>query len=151
MHDEKQVVIRLLQSLCDCVEFALVRTAVVGLSLTGHRANQVTMHTQSKANHIDCFLNVGGIVAALFCVVNLVDDNIVLLLAVGGDIESGKPCFAAILSPGQEIQNGLLLLDDALLLLASVGDTLGTEDTLPILCRYFDLVFDGVILRYIKI
>ena len=41
------------------------------------------MHTHSKAYHIDCFLNVGFPVAALFAIVNLVDYDIVLLFAVG--------------------------------------------------------------------
>ena len=46
------------------------------------------MHPHGKANHVDCFLNVGFPVAALLAVVNLVDYNVVLFLAVGCNIES---------------------------------------------------------------
>ena len=85
------------------------------------------MHTHSKAYHIDSFLNVGLPVAALFGVVNLVDDNIVLLLAVRRNVERGEPGFAAVLRAGQEVKDSLLLADYSLLLFTAVGDTLGTE------------------------
>ena len=78
MNGKEQVVIRLLQRLSDGVKLALVRAGVVGLSLAGDGADKITMHTHSKAYHIDCFLNVGLPVAALLGVVNLVDDDIVL-------------------------------------------------------------------------
>lgn len=42
------------------------------------------MYSHSEAYHIDSFLNVGLPVATLLAVIYLVDDNIVLLLAVGG-------------------------------------------------------------------
>ena len=35
MNGEKQVVIRLLESLCDCVQLALVRAGVIGLRFAG--------------------------------------------------------------------------------------------------------------------
>lgn len=127
MNGEKQVVIRLLESLCDGVKLALVRAGVVGLSLAGDGADKITMHTHSKAYHIDCFLNVGLPVAALLGVVNLVDDDIVLLLAVGRDVERGEPGFAAVLRACQEVKDSLLLADYTLLLFTAVGDTLGTE------------------------
>ena len=41
MHGEKQVVIRLLECLGDCVEFALVGAGIVGLSLSGHRTDEI--------------------------------------------------------------------------------------------------------------
>ena len=103
------------------------------------------MHTHSKAYHIDCFLNVGFPVAALFAIVNLVDYDIVLLFAVGRDIESGEPGFAAVLRAGQEIEDLLLLAHDALLLLPAVGDAFGSKDALPILRAYLDVVFNSVI------
>ena len=90
------------------------------------------MHSHSKADHIDGFLNVALPIAALFGVVNLVDDYIVLLLSVGRDVECGEPGFAAVLRAGEEVEDALLLADDALLLLAAVGDALGTENRLPI-------------------
>lgn len=58
------------------------------------------MHPHSEAYHIDCFLNVGFPVAALFTVINLVDDNIVLFLAVGRNIERREPGFVAVLGAG---------------------------------------------------
>ena len=132
MHGEKQVVIRLLQGLGDCVEFPFVGAGIVCLRLAGHRADKVAMHSHSKANHIDGFLDVAFPIAALFGVINLVDDDIVLLLAVGSDVECGEPGFAAVLRAGEEVEDALLLADDALLLLAAFGDALGTENRLPI-------------------
>jgi len=49
------------------------------------------VNAHGKAYHIDCFLNVGLPVAALLAVVNLVDYDIVLLLAVGRDVKCGEP------------------------------------------------------------
>ena len=56
MHGKEQVVIRLLEGLGDGVKLALVRAAIVGLCLARHGADKITMHSHSKANHIDCFL-----------------------------------------------------------------------------------------------
>ena len=132
MHGEKQVVIRLLQGLGDCVEFSLVGAGIVCLRLAGHRADKVAMHSHSKADHVDGFLDVTLPIAALLGVVNLVDDDIVLLFAVGRDVECGEPGFAAVLRAGEEVENALLLADDALLLLAAVGYALCTENRLPV-------------------
>ena len=100
------------------------------------------MHAHSKAEHIYGLLNVGAPVATLLAVVNLVDDNIVLLLAVGRDVERGEPGFAAVIRPGKEVENALLLLHDALLLLAAVCDALAAENRFPILLRNLDLILD---------
>ena len=84
-------------------------------------------------------------VAALLAVINLVDDNVVLLFAVGRDVECREPGFAAVLRPGEEVENLLFLAHDALLLFAAVGDALGTENTLPVFCTDLDVVFNIVI------
>lgn len=107
------------------------------------------MHPHGKANHVDCFLNVGFPVAALFAVINLVDDNVVLLLAVGRDVESREPGFAAVLGAGEEVKNLLFLGDDTRLLLATVGDALGTENTLPVFRTDLDLVLYIVMACYL--
>ena len=127
MNGKEQVVIRLLEGLGNGVKLALVRAAVVRLRLARHGADKITMHTHSKAYHVDCFLNVGLPVAALLGVVNLVDYDVVLFLAVGRDVERREPGFAAVLSTGKEVEDRLLFLDDAFLLLSAVGDALGTE------------------------
>lgn len=127
MNGKEQVVIRFLQGLGYGVKLALVRARVVRLGFARHRADKVTMHTHSEANHIDCFLNVGFPVAALLAVINLVDYNVVLFLAVGRDVESREPGFAAVLRAGQEVKDSLLLADYSLLLFTAVGDTLGAE------------------------
>lgn len=142
MHGKKQVVIRLLEGLGYGVKLALVRAGVVGLSLAGDGADKITMHSHSKANHIDCFLYVGLPVAALLTVINLVDDNIVLFLAVGRNVECRELGFAAVLGTGEEVENLLLLAHDALLLFAAVGDALGTENTLPVFCADLDVVLN---------
>ena len=142
MHGEKQVVIRLLECLCDSIKFSFVGAGIVTLRLAGHTAHKITMHAHSKAEHIYGLLNVGAPVSALFGVINLVDDHIVLFLAVGRYVERGEPGFAAVLRPGKEVENALLLLHDALLLLAAVGDALTAEDGFPILLGNLDLIFD---------
>ena len=80
------------------------------------------MNAHSKAYHIDCLLYVGFPVAALLAVINLVDDNVVLFLAVGRDIERREPGFASVLRAGEEVENLLFLAYDALLLLSAVGN-----------------------------
>ena len=127
MNGKEQVVVRLLEGLRDGVKLALVRAGIVALTLARNRADKIAMHTHGKANHIDCFLNVGLPVATLLGIVNLVDNHVVLLPAVGGDVESREPGFAAVLRTGQEVENRLLFLDYALLLFSAVGDALGTK------------------------
>ena len=85
------------------------------------------MHTHCKAYHIDSLLNVGLPIAPLLAVVNLVDDNVVLFLAVGSNVERGEPGFAAVLRPCEEVEDCLLFADNTLLLLSAVGNALGTE------------------------
>ena len=85
------------------------------------------MRTHSKAYHIDCLLYVGFPVAALLAIINLVDYNVVLLLAVGGNVECGEPGFTAVLRADQEVKYCLLFADNTLLLLSTVGNTLGTK------------------------
>lgn len=143
MNGEKQIVIGLLEGLGDCVEFPFVRAGVVRLALSGNGADKIAMHSHSEANHIDCFLNVGLPIAALLGIVYLGDYDIMLLLAVGRDVECGEPGFAGVLRAGEKVQNGLFLGDNALLLLAAVGDALGTKYGFPIFRRDFDLVFYG--------
>ncbi len=87
-------------------------------------------------------------VAALFRVINLVDDNVVLLLAVGRDVERREPGFAAVLGAGEEVENLQFLGDDTRLLLAAVGDALTAENRFPILLGNFDMVLNIVIWRY---
>ena len=141
---EQKVVIRLLQGLGDRVQLTFVRAAVVGLRLAGHRPDKVAMHAHSEAEHVHRLLYVGGPVAALLVVgVNLVDDDLVLNLACGRDIECGEPHLASVLNAGEEVEDLLLLTDDAFLLLASVGDALALEDGIPIFVGDFNLVLDG--------
>lgn len=78
----------------------------------------------------------------LFGVINLVDDNVVLLFAVGRDVKCREPGFTAVLGTGEEVENLLFLAHDALLLLAAVGDALGTENTLPVFCTDLDVVLN---------
>ena len=127
MHGKEQVVIRLLEGLGYGVKLALVRAGVVDLRFAGDGADEITMHSHSEAYHVDCFLYVGLPVTALFGVVNLVDYDVVLFFAVGRHIERREPGFAAVLGAGEKVEYRLLLTDDALLLLAAVGDALGPE------------------------
>ena len=68
-----------------------------------------------------------------------------LFFAVGGNVESREPGFAAVLGAGEKVENLLFLGDDTSLLLAAVGDALGTENTLPVFRADLDVVFNIVI------
>ncbi len=104
-------------------------------------SNEVGVYAHGKANHVDGFLYVGLPVAALFGVVNLVDNDVVLFLAVGRDVEGGEPGFAAVLRACEEVENLLFLGDDTRLLLAAVGYALGTEYRLPVFRTDLYVVF----------
>ncbi len=82
MDVEEKVVIRLLESLGDGVKLALVRTRIICLCLAGDRADEVGMDAHCETHHVYGFDDVRRPVAALFVCFNLVDDHIVLLLAV---------------------------------------------------------------------
>ena len=56
--------------------------------------------------------------------------------------ERGEPHLAGVLDAREEVEDLLLLLDDALLLLLAVGDALALEDGVPILVGNLDLVLD---------
>ena len=81
----------------------------------------VSLHIRAKRPEADYP------VAALFAIVNLVVDNVVLFFAVGRDIESREPGFAAVLRAGEEVENLLFLGDDTRLLFPAVGNALGTK------------------------
>ena len=66
MHGKEQIVIRLLESLCDCIKFAFVGAGVIRLGLARHGADKVRVDSHCKAYHIDCFLYVGFPVSTLF-------------------------------------------------------------------------------------
>ena len=83
MNGKEKVVVRLLQSMGDGVKLALVAAGVVGLRLAWHRADEVGVDTHGKAHHVDGFDNVRSPVATLLIRLDLVDDHIMLLLAVG--------------------------------------------------------------------
>ena len=79
---------------------------------------------------------------------NLVDDDLVLHLACGSDIECREPHLASVLNAGEEVEDLLFLAHDTLLLLVAVGDVLDLENRIPIFVGNLDLVLDwGVILQ----
>ena len=86
------------------------------------------MNAHGKAEHIYSFGDVGLPVAAFLGVIDFVDDDIVLLFAVGSYIERGKEDFSCVFGSSKEVNDVLLLLDDSFLLLLSVRDAFSTED-----------------------
>lgn len=82
------------------------------------------MHSHREARHVHSLLYVALPVATLFRRVNLVDNNIVLHIAVGVYIECGEPHLAGVFGTGEEVENVLLFGDNTLLLLAAVCDAL---------------------------
>ena len=140
---EEEVVVRLLESLCDGVQLTLVAAAVVGLRLARHRANEVGVNAHGEAHHIYGFYDVRSPVAALLVRLNLVYNHVMLLLAVGRHIERGEEHLAAVLHASEEVDDVVLLLVDTLLLLDAVSDTLHLEDVVPEGVGDLDVVLDG--------
>ena len=148
VHTKQQVVVWFLKCLGDRVEFTFVRAAVVRLRLAGNRAHEVRVHTHREAEHVHRLDDVGGPVAAFLVGLYLVDNDVMVFMAVGRDIESREPGFAAVLHAGKEVEDVLLLLNDALLLLLAVGNRLRAKELLPVFCGYLNVVFNNVILCY---
>lgn len=140
MDGKKQIGIWFLPRLGDGVEFSFVATAVVGLGLTGNGTDEVGVNAHGKAEHIYSFGDVGLPVAAFLGVIDFVDDDIVLLLAVGSYIEGGKEDFSCVFGSSKEVNDVLLLLDDSFLLLLAVGYSLGTEYRIPKLIANLNVV-----------
>ena len=131
VNGKKEVVVRLLQSLGDGVKLALVAAGVVGLRLARHRAYEVGVYTHGKAHHVNGFDNVRRPVATFFVRLDLVDDHVMLLLAVGRNIERRKKYLSAVLHASEEVDDVVLLLVDTLLLLDTVCYALDLEDVIP--------------------
>lgn len=143
MDGEEQIVIRLLQGLCDGIELALVATAVVRLRLAGDRADEVAVHTHCETEHIDCLLDVGSPVTALLVRLNSVDDHLVLFLPRGRNIKRAEEGLATVLGAREKVDDVALFLPDPLLHLLLARDAFPFEDVLPIALRDLDVVLDG--------
>lgn len=98
------------------------------------------MNAHGKAEHIYCFGDVGLPVTAFLGVIDFVDDNIVLLLAVGSYVKGGKEYFSCVFGSREEVDDVLLLLDDSFLLLLSISDSFGSEDKIPKLIADLNVV-----------
>ena len=140
---EEEVVVRLLESLCDSVQFTLVAAAVVGLRLARHGADEVRVDTHGEAHHVYRFDDVRSPVATLLVRLNLVDHHVMLLLAVGRHIERGEEHLSAVLHASEDVDEVVLLLVDTLLLLDAVRDALHLEDVVPEGVGYLYVVLDG--------
>ena len=107
------------------------------------------MYAHGEAEHVHGLLYVGAPVAAFFLVVDAGNTDIVLLLSVGRHVECGEEGLSAVLCSCQEVDNLLLFLYDAVLLLAGVGNTFPLENAFPVAARYFDVVFQrGGVLEF---
>ena len=131
MNGKEKVVVRLLQSLGDGVKLSLVAAGVIGLRLAWHRAYEVGVYTHGKAHHVDGFDNVRRPVATLLVRLDLVDYHVMLLLAVGRNIERRKKHLSAVLHASEEVDDVVLLLVDTFLLLDTIRDALDLEDIVP--------------------
>ena len=128
---KEEVVVRLLESLCDGVQFTLVRARVVGLRLARHGADEVRVDTHCEAHHVHRFDDVRSPVAALLVRLDFVDNHVMLLLSVGRHIERGEEYLSAVLHASEEVDDVVLLLVDTLLLLDTVSNALDFEDVVP--------------------
>ena len=143
VNGKEKVVVRLLQSLCDGVKLSLVAAGVIGLRLARHRAYEVRVYTHGKAHHVDGFDNVRRPVATLLVRLDLVDYHVMLLLAVGRNIERRKKYLSAVLHASEEVDDVVLLLVNTLLLLDTVSNALDLEDVVPKRVGNLDVVLYG--------
>lgn len=89
------------------------------------------MDTHGEAHHVDGFDNVRRPVATLLVRLDLVDYHVMLLLAVGRNIERGEEHLATVFHASEEVDDVVLLLVDTLLLLDTVSYALDFEDVVP--------------------
>ena len=101
------------------------------------------MYTHGKAHHVDGFDNVRRPVATLLVRLDLVDYHVMLLLAVGRNIERRKKYLSAVLHASEEDDDVVLLLDNTLLLLDTVSNALDFEDVVPKRVGNLDVVLYG--------
>ena len=143
MNGKEKVVVRLLQSLCDGVKFSLVAAGVIGLRLAWHRAYEIGVYAHGEAHHIYGFDNVRSPIATLLVRLDLVDDNVVLLLTIGRNIERGEKHLTTVFHTSKEVDDVVLLLVDTLLLLDTVSYSLDFEDVVPEGVGNLDVVLYG--------
>ena len=118
------------------------------MGLARHRTDKVTVYAHSEADDVDGFLDVRLPITALFRVIDALDEDIMVLLAVGVDAEGREPHLAGVLGTGEEVDYPLLFLVDALQFLGRVCYTLGAEDALPVSFVDLYLVLDrGSVLK----
>ena len=98
------------------------------------------MHAHCEADHVYGFLDVCRPVASFLGVIDLVDDDVVLFLAVGTDVILGEPDFAGIFRSGQEVDDVLFYFDCPLLLFLKVCDAFAIKEMFPVVFGYLDMV-----------
>lgn len=101
------------------------------------------MDSHREAHHIYRLDDVCRPVASLLVRLDLVDDNVVLLLTVGRNIERRKEHLATVLHASEEVDDVVLLLGDTFLLLDTVSYALDLKDVVPKGVGYLDVVFYG--------
>ena len=124
---EKDVMIRLLESLRNGVQLPFVRTGVVRLRFSRNGAHEVSVYTEREADDLDRFLNVRFPVASLFAGINGRDTNLFLLLAVRRLVELREQNLAGVLCPSQEINHLLLGLRNGFAFVLQGSDAFGEE------------------------
>ena len=101
------------------------------------------MDSHREAHHIYRLDDVCRPVASLLVRLDLVDDHIMLLLAVGRNIERGEKHLSTVLHASEEVDDVVLLLVDTVLLLDTVCNALDFEDVVPEGVGNLDVVLDG--------
>ena len=107
------------------------------------------MHAQREAEGVGCLAHVVSPVATLLlAALGEVDDaHHALLLAVGVEVIARDECLACILRSAHEVDDVVLLLQDALLALIRVDDILVVAQLLPVVAvhLYLDAWRRGVL------
>ena len=150
------IVTRLLNSLLQGEELALVGAAVVHLTLARCGSNKVGMDAELKAQSVGSLRHVIAPVATLLlaCVVERHDAHHAVLLAVRVDVVAADHRLARILDARDEVDDVALLLILALTTLCLISNALVVADIIPVIIMHLNLhtwsrrVLDHIALAY---
>ena len=135
------VVARLLDSLLQRKEFALVGARVVHLALAGRSTHQVRVNAKGEAQSVRSLRHVVAPVATLLLrgIVERYDAHHAVLLAVGVYVVAADHRFAGVLDTRHEVDDVLLLLLLALSALLLVRDHLVVAHVIPVVVVHLNL------------
>ena len=112
MNLEHNVVPRLFKALLEREQLALVASAVVVLTFTGHSPDEVGVCVVGVAEGVGCNVDVVGVVATFLTAFNVMNADVAYLVPGRVDIVAGNPSLTGIMDAGDKVADVLFLLLD---------------------------------------